>query len=333
MREDRPRMSDIARALDISNVSVSRALSGQDGVSEELRTRILLKASEMGYLRPRSASRILVLHQKPYIQDRSNYSYMVQGVEKALQAVACQYSMEFVGGDRQNELYLPSSVAKGTAFDGVIFVGRFEERYMRFLTSKIRNQVLYSGYSPSMDCDAVWYNFNNGAYRQCSYLIENGHRTIGFIGNHRSFAAKEKILGVVSALEDHGLPVRNELFLCAEEEFEEKAAALVRGKDAPTAVVCQSDYAAMRFIKCLHEAGVRVPEDVSVIGSGNNEMSPLFIPALTTMELYIDYAAECTVELLLKRIGNPGKPCENIQIGSTLVERNSVRRLDGAGRR
>jgi len=70
-----------------------------------------------------------------------------------------------------------------------------------------------------------------------------------------------------------------------------------------------------------------VPDDVSVIGSGNTEMSSLCIPALTTLEMHIDYACEMAVELLLKRFDRPEKPDESILINSTLIERESVRQL------
>jgi LacI family transcriptional regulator len=330
MKTEKTTMSDIAKALAISNISVSRALSGQDGVSEELRSRILMKASEMGYLKSKNSgdNKILVLHQKPFIQDRSNYSYMVQGIEKALQAVGCEYDMEFVDKNRQEKLYLPNKVAKGINFDGIIFIGRFENEYVKFITAKIKNQVFYTGYSPSVECDSVWYNFNNSGYKQCEYLIKKGHKRIGFIDSNSAYINKEKVLGIVSALEDHDVPVRDDFFIYSAENFEEKVNELLHGSGGPTAIICQWDYTAIKLIKYLYENGVGVPEDLSVIGSGNTEMASLSIPALTTLELYINYACERAVELLLKRIEEPDKPFENILINNTLVERDSVKIIE-----
>ena len=56
------------------------------------------------------------------------------------------------------------------------------DEYVDFISTKIKNQVFYTGYSPSFDCDSVWYNFNNGGYKQCEYLIKKGHTKIGFLG-------------------------------------------------------------------------------------------------------------------------------------------------------
>jgi LacI family transcriptional regulator len=196
---------------------------------------------------------------------------------------------------------------------------------VNFISNKIKNQVFYTGYSPSFNCDSVWYNFNNGGYKQCEYLIKNGHTKIGFLGNSSVYKNKEKILGITSALEDYELQVRNEIFLY-EENFEDKILSIINSKDSPTAIICQWDYTAIKLIKFLYENKVKVPEDISVIGSGNTEMSSLSIPGLTTLELNIDYACEVAVSLLLRRISNPHKPYENITINSDLVERDSVKK-------
>ena len=145
------------------------------------------------------------------------------------------------------------------------------------------------------------------------------------MGSSSIYKNKEKALGITSALEDYKLSVRDEFFIY-EESFEEKITEVIKIKDAPTAIICQWDYTAIKLIKFLYEKGIRVPEDISVIGSGNTEISSLFIPALTTLELNIDYACEVAVDLLLKRISKPDKPYENITINSILVERDSIKR-------
>ncbi len=329
MKPEKTKMSDIAKALNISTISVSRALAGQEGISDELRSAILLKAGEMGYLKPRSAAdyRILVLHQKPFMQDNSNYSRMLQGVEKALQKAGSEYDIEFADKECQDRLALPNKIARGSHYDGVLYIGNFERDYVRFLSEKIQNHVFYAGCSPSNDSDGVWYNFSNGGYKQCEYLVRKGHERIGFAGNTRSYVGKEKLLGIVSNLEEHGLPVERGFFICTDEGFEEQIYRMLCGEKHPTAVICQWDFTAIKLLQYLHEKKIRVPEDVSVIGSGNTEISSLSIPALTTLELHIDYACETAVDLLLKRLRRPEKMAEQIQIGSTLVERDSVKAL------
>jgi len=329
LKGDKVKISDIAKALEISTISVSRALSGQSGVGDELKNKILNKAKEMGYFKSKSNDdiRILVLHQKPFVQDTSNYSYMVQGIEKAIQKVGCQYDLEFLGKDRQEKLHLPCKINKGINYDGIMFIGRFNSEYVDFIATKIKNQVFYTGYSPSFDCDSVWYNFNNGGYKQCEYLIKKGHKEIGFLGDSSVYKNKEKVLGITSALDDYKLPIRDEFFIY-EENFEEKVSQLISSKVAPTAIICQWDYTAIKLVKLLYEKGIKVPEDISIIASGNTEMSALFIPAITTLDLNIDYSCEVAVTLLLKRISRPDKPHENITINSILIERDSTKSID-----
>lgn len=328
MKNEKTKLSDIAKAMGISTISVSRALSGQEGVSEELREKVLSKAREMGYLRTKSPeqNRVLVLHQRPFIQDNSNFSHIMQGMERALQAAGCEYDMEFTDKNTQVQLNLPNKLQKGQSYNGLILIGGFENFYVDFITKRIGSYVCYTGYSPSRDCDGVWYNFNNSAYKQCEYLIKKGHKRIGYLGNSRGYVSKEKVLGIVSAMEDNGLIPREEFFIYSE-EYEEKVCSLLESGDGPTAFICQWDYTAMKLIKYLYDHGVKVPEDVSVIGHGNTEMSALCIPALTTMELHIDYACEASVGLLLKRLERPDKPKENILVNCTLVERDSVKAI------
>lgn len=325
LKIDKVTISDVAKELDVSSISVSRALSGRAGVGDELRNKILNKAKEMGYFKIKSSDdiKILVLHQKPFVQDTSNYSHMVQGIEKSIQKLGCEYDLEFVDKHHQEELYLPYKIQKGSKFDGIIFIGRFKSKYVEFISKQIKNQIFYTGYSPSVDCDSVWYNFNNGGYKQCEYLIKKGHKKIGFLGNSSVYKNKEKVLGITSALEDYELQIKNEFFIY-DENFEDRILKLIKNENAPTAIICQWDYTAIKLIKFLHDNGVKVPEDISIIGSGNTEISSLSIPALTTLELNIDYACETAVALILKRINNQDKPYENITINSVLIERDSV---------
>lgn len=329
MKNGKTKIADIAEALGISVISAGRALSGQSGVSEELRERVAGKAREMGYIKAKSNSdlNILVLHQKPYLQDSSNYSLKIQGIEGAIQKTGAAYDIEFVEKSKQESLTLPCKLSRKNCYDGLILIGDFIDEYIDLLKTKIKNLVLYTGYSPSCDYDSVWFNFNNGGYQQCAHLIQKGHRIIGFLGHSDEFKNHEKIHGVRAALEQHGLPVIHELFIYAEDNFEEKAMKLIERKPRPTAIICQWDYTAIQLIKLLYEKGIRVPEDLSVIGSGNTEMSTLSIPALTTLDLNIGYSCDRAVSLLIHRINNPEKPNENITINSKLVERDSVKAL------
>lgn len=330
MKNNKATITDIADALGTSTVSVSRALSGQTGVSEELKIKILEKARELGYIKSKKSSEInvLILHLKPFNQDNSKFSNMVQGVEKALQEISADYSIEFISRDAHENLTLPYKLTKGINYDGVILLGRFSPDYARFIRQKIGNIIFFTGYSLSHDYDSVWFSFNHAGYKQCSYLIGKGHTEIGFIGNARSLRTKEKLLGISTALEDNGIQAVNEFILDAKDSNSDKLTELIDKKQLPTAFICEDDFKAIELIKLLGANGISVPGDISVIGSGNTDISSLISPALTTMDLNIDYACVAVVSTLLKRINNPGKPCENISVLSSFIERDSVRQIN-----
>lgn len=328
MKIDKITILDIAKEINVSTISISRALSGQTGVSDELRNKIIDKAKEMGYLKTKNNSdiNILVLHRSPFLQDSSNHSHMIQGIQEAIQTLGCGYDLELADKERQEKLYLPNKIEKNINYDGLVFIGRFDVKYFDFIAKKIRNQVSFAGYSPSFECDSVWYNFNNSGYKQCEYLIKMGHKKIGFLGNQNSYVNKEKSLGISLALEDHNLEVKDDFFV-DDEDLEINVFKLIEQISIPTAMICQSDYIAIKFVKLLLKEGIKVPEDISIIGSGNTEMASLSIPSLTTLDLNIDYACETAVSLLLKRISNPNKPYESVFINSTLIERESVKKI------
>ncbi|OPX44984.1 HTH-type transcriptional repressor CytR [Ruminiclostridium hungatei] len=326
MKNSKTTINDISEALGISAVSVSRALSGQPGISEELKSRILQKAKELGYAKSKKASQlnILVLHKKPYKEDNSNFSYMVQGLEKSLQKHNLDYSVEFVDANAHEKLAVPYKLSKGITFDGVILVGRFNPEYADFIQKKVNNIIYFTGYSPSYDYDCVRYNFCNAGYKQCAYLLKRNHTKIGFMGNSRQIKNQEKLLGITSALADYNLSFNSDYYIESETEYQEKLLDLIKKKKIPSAFICENDFKAVELIRFLNSKNIKVPEDVSVIGSGNTDISSLSSPALTTLDLNIGYTSDCVVETLLKRISAPDKPYESIMILSKLIERESV---------
>ncbi|AGK99153.1 LacI family DNA-binding transcriptional regulator [Clostridium pasteurianum] len=329
MKENKITISHIADSLGVSSMSVSRALSGQAGVSDKLRNKVLEKAKELKYAKCKKASSIsvLVLHQKALIDDNSNFSTRVQGIEKVLQQNDAQYDLEFVDKDKQNNMYLPYKLSKGTYYDGVILLGRFSLQYADFISNKINNLVFYTGYSPSYDYDSVWFNFNNSAYKQCKYLIDNNHKNIGYLGDMSRFRNKEMLMGITTCLEDYNIEVKNEFFINMKNNYRNEVIKLFSQKNRPTSIICGSDFIALELIKILHDIKINVPENVSIIGTGNTQISSLSIPSLTTADLNIEYSCEVVVDLLLKKISNPCKPKENISIYTSLVKRDSVRKI------
>lgn len=330
MKSGKITISDIADTLGISAVSISRALSGQPGVGEELKHKIIKKAKEMGYTKTKKNSqvRILVLYQHPsHPLDSSNLTHKLQGIEKALQSVNAFYHMEFVDKTSVDKGVIPYNLTQGYGFDGVILIGKFSLEYANLIKEKINQLLFFTGYSPSYNSDCVWYNFSHAGYITCEYLIKKGHQRIGFVGNPKIFRNAERILGISAALEDYKLQMNPEFFGDLDENYLKNIRELIHTKSTPTALICDRDFTAFELIKLLYENDIKVPQDISIIGSGNTDMASLSIPALTTLDLNIEYSCAVAVTTLLKRISHPDKPYQYIGVLSNLVERDSVRRI------
>lgn len=141
------------------------------------------------------------------------------------------------------------------------------------------------------------------------------------------FKNKEMLMGITACLEDYDIEAKNEFFINMKNNYKDEVITLFNKKNRPTSIICESDFIALELIRIFHDIKINVPEDVSIIGTGNTQISSLSIPSLTTVDLNIEYSCEVVVDLLLKKINNPCKPQENIELYTSLVKRDSVRKV------
>jgi len=322
-------IAGIAEMLDVSPITVSRALSGQPGVSDELRQKIINKAKELGYkkIKCNDKSNILLIVGHKYYNENSNFGQKVQGIEKYIKKLGAEFIMEFIEKEKQENFETPYNISRGTNFDGVILMGPFENDYISFIKEKIKNVVIFNKFTFGIDCNFVHFNYNTIGYTATQYLINKGHRKIGFIGVEGAFANPQRYFGYTKALELNNIELNMDYVINTPEEMTDRVKQMINKGDLPTAFTCQSDRMALELIKLLHCNKISVPDQVSVIGIGNSEMSSISIPALTTFDLNIDYACEAAVRLVFERMNDTTGPNRVIYINATLVERDSVRDL------
>ncbi|NLY10662.1 MAG: LacI family transcriptional regulator [Firmicutes bacterium] len=319
-------IATIAEILNVSPITVSRALSNRPGVSDELRQIIKAKAQELGYRKPKCNDKInvLLLVRRRYVEDNSNFSYKVQGIEKYIRECNAQFTMEFVDQESHDKLVLPYNLSK-QCFDGAILLGSFSDDYAKIVNKQVDNIVVFNNYCYNTDCDHVYYDFNKAGYRGAKYLIEKGHTKIGFIGVEGVFANPQRYLGYRTALEQRSLEVYEEHIIHHRDQITEVIPRLAQENNLPTAFLCESDRCALKVVQILYELKIRVPEQVSVIGLGNSDMAQIATPSLTTFDLNIDFACHTVVKMLLNRINaDEPLPYQIACIDTVLVERQSV---------
>lgn len=322
-------IAQIAEVLGVSSISVSRALSGSPGVSDELRERIRNKAEELGYKRVRKTTRknVLLLIRRKFEADASNFSLLVQSLEHYIRELGMGFSMEFVEKSKQEENTLPANLNKGHRIDGVILLGQFVDSYMAFIQKHVPNMLILNGTSDHVDADFVYFNFNRSGFKATQHLLEKGHTQIGLIGVEGRFNTCQRLNGYRKALAQAEIEFNPEYVIDAHEGLEEGVEAMLSANNLPSAFVCNSDRTAIRLIKHLHEREIAVPEQVSVIGSGNMEIASWVIPSLTTFDLNLDHACHVAAKRLLTRIEQPELPEITIFVNPDFVERKSVKNV------
>lgn len=335
------RLADIAERFGVSTVTVSKALSGQKGVSEELREKIVTLADELGY-QPRSAQsrkektnyNIGVLIAQRYLGSYDNfYMQMYQQIVSCATAQACFTVIEIVSAEAEEQAVVPMLVQKNRA-EGLIVLGKMQKSYLENLKSKTGRPLIYLDFSnEEQDVDAVISDNYYGAYQLTNYLFDMGHTKIGYVGTLLATASiTDRYLGYVRALMEHGVAVREEWVIDDRdiETGEMYREGLSLPGELPTAFFCNCDLAASILVRQLGERGLKVPADISVAGYDNYLFTGLCEVELTSYEVDMKEMARRAIRRLVKKMdGEVFRPSVTIVEGR-LIPKESVKKLSGS---
>jgi len=333
------RLSDIAERVGVSTVSVSKALSGKKGVSDDMRERIIRVAEEMGYATNAPSARVLpkdsnigVLIGETYLDKYSSlYWNLYQDVLMIVSEMGSFAMLEVITGEMEKEAELPRLI-KEQKIDGIIVIGRISRSYRERLTEYINIPLVYMDYlDEDKQSDSVVSNNFEGGYQATRYLIAQGHEKIGFVGTILSTTSiTDRFFGFNKAMMENGLEVKKEWViddrsygdgLIDEESF------LRLPKNMPTAFFCNCDLTAGKLINKLQAAGYAVPDDVSVIGYDNFIYPGLCNMGITSYEVDFTEMAKKTVEVLATRIKGDTARHMIYVIDGNLVVKESVKKI------
>ncbi|MEZ3437006.1 MAG: LacI family DNA-binding transcriptional regulator [Lachnospiraceae bacterium] len=335
------RLSDIGEQLGVSAVTVSKALSGQKGVSDDLRQRIIELADELGYTKTKSGVEEkksytlgLVVAERYLKEGQSFYWNLYQEVLQKAIARNCFLILEVITYEAEREPELPKVLSE-QKIDGIIIMGTFKAEYVSFLAENIKIPSLSLDTLGIMDThDSVVSNNLMGGYRMTNYLFEMGHSRIGFVGTRLATdSIDDRYLGYLKSLMAHGVRQKEEWII---EDRDREMGRIDPGKkfclpeEMPTAFFCNCDVAADILIHKLNAAGYMVPEDISVAGFDNYLISQSGKPGITTYEIHIDEMAERAVHILVHKLKNMNYSTGVFLLPGTFIERDSVRRIGSA---
>ncbi|PZQ29653.1 MAG: LacI family transcriptional regulator [Stenotrophomonas acidaminiphila] len=328
-------MADIARMAGVSESTVSRALADNPRVAERTRAYVKQLAAEAGYqvdpvarsLRVRRSNTICVAvplmhaHEQPL----SDPFMMTMLALLAEELTGRGYSMLLSKVDRHQDDWI-GQLARSSRADGLIMIGQsFEHAEMNAAAREGWPMVVWGSHIDGQAYVSVGSDNLLGGELATTHLIEAGRRRIGFLGDEQLPEVAPRFSGYRAVLERHGLPFDRRLHARSHflsEDAYRLTRAMLKKADPPDGLFAASDLIALGAIRALAEAGLRVPQDVSLVGFDDLQLANYSQPPLTTIRQDLSQASRLLVDRLLVMI--EGGKAESIQLPVHLVVRESA---------
>lgn len=336
-------MKDIARIHGISVNAVSLALNNKQGISNEMRIKILRTAEELGYLETKekfirtfARTNICVMMQKRYSQDMNFYGRVLFGVVEEAKKNSYDTLINFFDDDA---FEIPLTITQRRAA-GVIVIGKICDKNIEKIYDTHTPIVLADHASMTENIDSIITDNKRGSYMLVKYLLEKGFTKIGFYGElGYSLSIKERYWGYKEALSESmqfdskgvlGNYIDRYSILKGMEEAilsnnnKKIVELLERHQTLPEVFVCSNDKAAISLMVALQLLGYKVPDDISVVGFDNIDICEKVCPKLTTINVNKELMGKRAVQRLIYRLSHKKCLAENAVISVEMVERESV---------
>lgn len=337
-------MQMIADELGISKALVSKSLSNQAGVSEETKERIRLAAMRLGY--PFNSTLVSVPSSRTGIiallipgQDLGDLEYwgeILFAVEKELSKKSFSMIVSAIDNSVPSSRGMPSCIIERKV-DGVIIAesGQILSTYIAAVLAAGIPTVMIDPSSIKFKIDYVLADNYYGGYEVARYLLDKGHRKVGFVGDiDYALSFSERYRGFVDAIRDYRIEQkdinieefhitsgRGDSYIPLSGAHLEK---ILRMDNRPTALMCANDPVAFSTLEIIESLGLSCPDDVSIIGFDNVNKCQCLVPALTSVDACKSMLGTRAVQLLIRRMNEPDLRPEYVTLSTQIVERSSV---------
>ncbi|MGF7144140.1 LacI family transcriptional regulator [Anaerotaenia torta] len=334
-------MKEIADKLNLSINAVSLVLNDKSGISEKTRSLVLKTADEMGYIdqtskykKTFSSKNLAVLIKRIYFKDMHFYSRILLGLEQ--EAKKNNYDILISVLD-DNEI--PNCIEnRKTA--GIFIVGKVETEYLMKVKQYGIPVILVDTTSSIEETDSVMTDNRLGGYQAIRYLIQKGYRKIGFFGDlGYTVSVRERYWGYLEAIKH--MPGIDDYFEASEYSEQYSVVADIEQdilnndtakiiervksvKKMPEVFFCSNDNAAILLCNSLRHLNYRIPEDISVMGFDDVDLSNMVIPKLTTIRVNKEMIGSRAIQLFIWRLEHKNDPPEKVLISTEVIERDSV---------
>jgi LacI family transcriptional regulator len=338
-------IKDIARELNVSSSTVSRALKDYPGISDETKKRVKELAEKLNY-RPNAVA-LSLRKSKSFtigviIPEVVHFffSTVISGVEEVASAhgynvILCQTNENLIREKSSIDTMISNQI------DGLLISYSKETTDFGHFTKlmELEYPIVFFDRLPEIENSVnVTVDDYNGAFQAVKHLIEQGYKRIAHLAGPKNLAiSKKRKEGYSDALKDSGIPVDERLIIeCpsgTEKESYEVALALFGDpENRPDALFAHHDIVAAGAMMAIKSLGLRIPEDVGVVGYSNWQFSSMIDPPLSTVSQPGSKIGEKAAELLLEMINGKkdlGKirPFENIVLDTELLIRKSSVRI------
>ena len=337
---------DIAASLGVHKSTVSYALSGKGRVSPQMREKILTMAEDLGYqpdplaqrLASREKSRVVCLCSGSL--DTGRGTEKISAIQTALTGLGLEVPFYTPAKPAQNneqaqiELFRQLRRQRPQAI--VCSVHAFHDDAFAELEQYQNEGGIVVAYDlpVPLNCDQVIFDRVDNAYQGARYLLERGHRHLGLgmsqlarRGANLNTTQQLRAAGFRQALRERGEEIHSE-WIFENPTFERGGAEMARHflelKNRPTGLCIVNDYVALAFMVEMMRAGVRIPEDVSVVGHDDQPIAAYCPVPLTSVSQPVDEIVQTVIEILTDRINGDTQSPRTVTIRGRLIERESV---------
>lgn len=337
MSSSRPTIRDVARLAGVSHQTVSRVINRSNDVTPETRDRVEASIIELGY-RPSAIARSMARGEtrtlaciSPNLTDYT-FASIIEGAEQEARSQG-YFLLSSSARDSQSFSALVEELVGHRRVDGLLIINPYADERHQLIPPNFP-VVFVGAHSRGGPIPSVCLDDEDAARAATQHLLERGHRRIALVtGPLVEDCSVDRRAGFMQALETAGIPFDESLVYEGDwsaSSGREALLALAQRGNLPEAVFAQNDRMALGVLHAARELGLRVPEQLAVIGVDDMPLASYFDPPLTTMRQDMPRIGREAAHILLERIKNPNAALSHIKLPAELVVRQSTRQ---AGRR
>ena len=327
-----PVMADVAVLAGVSHQTVSRVLNDHPNVRAETRSRVLAAIRQLDY-RPNSAARALVTKRSQTLGvisfDTTLYgpASMLYGIEQAARDAGYFISIVSLRSMDRGSLLDAVDRLRDQAVEGIVVIAPQTSAAGVMAQAAVGVPLVGAGCGLNEQVPMVAIDHVAGGAAATRHLLDLGHRTVHHVtGPLTWFDAVGRVNGWRSVLEEAGAPIPEILVGDWSARSGYAAGQRLAADPSVTAVFCANDHMALGLLRALHEAGRRVPADISVVGFDDIPEASFFTPPLTTVRQDFGELGRRSLDLLIGHMRGIPASLGQVLIKPELITRDSVRR-------